>query len=280
MSAAVLVPPTAGVADDYASIEALNWSTLRHLATSPRLLRWRAEHPREDSTALRVGRAIHCAVLEPERFDAAYIVAPKVDKRTKAGKAEWAAFVVESTASGAEILDAEEHALAVRCAEAVRSHPRARDLLRGGRAEETITWTDPETGIRCKARADWITPNYILDLKSTRATSIAQINAEIARYLYHGQLAYYHDGAITARVLPESADGPYVLAVQTVEPYDVVPVRIVAGDLATGRALYRSLLRQYAQCSAADWWPGLAPDVIDSDLPRWAAAGESEEGDW
>lgn len=264
----------------YEQIDAVNWSSLKYMATSARLLQWRTTHPRPDSPALRLGRAIHCALLEPERWPSAYVVAPDVDRRTKIGKADWAAFQ-EALDPAAELLSADEHALAERCADAIREHPRAVELLTGVRTEETLTWTDDATGLPCKARLDTITPRYVLDLKSTRRESIAQIKRDFASFLYHGQLAWYHDGAIASRLIPPDARTPYVIVVQTVEPYDVVPGRIMAEDLERGRALYRSLLDRYAQCKAADWWPGLAPDLVDLDLPAWAPAGdENKEESW
>lgn len=265
----------------YEEIDALNWSTLKHLATSPRMLKWRSEHPRPDSPALALGRGGHCALLEPERFAQTYAVPPKKwDRRFKDQKAEAAAW--EATlAPGIEVLDFEEYETVVRLAEAVRAHPAAARLLRAGRVEEIVTWTDEETGVACKARLDFIAPMYLLDLKSTRQQKIRAMWHDFASYLHHGQVAWYHDGAIAARVIPPDAERPRVIFVQTVEPFDVVPAQMTPTDLQTGRALYRSLLRRYIECQAAGWFPGLAADVIDSALPPWAASGDQEtEADW
>jgi hypothetical protein len=308
--------------DPYAAIPAINWSTLKYLDVSPRMLRWRVEHPRHDTDALDLGRAIHCAILEPERFASEYIAEPDFgdlrtntakaqraawlasiappgfvarpyfDTRLKAGKEGLARFAIESVGSkvlvgneraadvlgpGVETLPIDEYELAVRCAESARAHPAAARLLTGGRREEIVTWTDEATGVACKARLDFITPMYVLDLKSTRRSTLRQMWADFASYLHHGQLAMYHDGAIASRRLPHDAERPRVLFVQTTEPYDVVPAQLTAEDLETGRELYRSLLRKYVACQAADWFPGLASDVVDSALPPWAARGAREE---
>lgn len=265
---------------DYAQIAAVNWSTLVHIATSPRLLAWRREHAREETRALRVGSAIHCALLEPDAYPKRYVAEPDLgDGRTKAGKEARAAFNA-TVPPGALVLDADEDALIKRCADAARAHPAVRDLLRAGRSEEVVTWHDEATGLACKGRLDYIAPRYLLDLKSTRAETLGQLAREVAGRMYHGQLAFYRDGAIAARTLSPAAQ-VIVIAIQTVEPYDVVPARIQVEDLERGRALYRSLLRRYAECQAANWWPGLAPGVVDLPLPEWAPGGEPEpdEGD-
>lgn len=267
--------------DRYDAIDAVNWSSLVHLATSAKLLDWRRTHPRDETDALRLGLAIHCAILEPDRFPTAYIRRPYLgDGRTKAGKilrARWE----EERDPNAVVLDADKYELVTRCAESARSHPAVRDMLRGGRAEEILEWTDEETGLACKGRVDYLTPTLVADLKSTRAETIDGFAREVAGRLYHGQLAFYIDGAIAARRVSADVAQASVIGIQTVEPFDVIPARLGSEWLERGRSLYRGLLRRYADCQAAGWWPGLAPGVVDLRVPPWAAGGEdNEQGDW
>lgn len=270
---------------DYRSIDAMNWSTLTHLAVSPKLFRWRQEHGREDTPALLLGRAIHCAILEPERWGRDYVARPYFgDGRTKAAKAAKADFLA-GLAPGTEVLSADEYELAERVAEEVRAHPVARALLAEGRTEEVITWTDEETGVPCKGRLDLIAPTFVLDVKTTRMPTLWRIASDAASYRYHGQLAFYFDGAIAARAIPHDAELPRILAVQTVEPFDVIPTHLGAEFLERGRAHYRELLRLYLECKAADWWPGIAPQPVELPMPPWAAgagraADTHDEEDW
>lgn len=310
---------------EYDAIDAMNWSTLRYLETSALLLDYRKKNPRPDTESLYLGRAIHCALLEPDRWKR-ILVEPKHDKRTKDGKAERAKWLVdqagdgfvalpsfklntkagkearaafleevpegvtviagdeptEKILEGRELIDAETRTLADRCAAAVLAHPKARELLAFGRTEEPITWTDRETGVACKARLDLGKPGYILDVKSSRQTTLRGIAGDFARYRYHGQLAFYQDGAIAAGRIPADAPLPKVIVVQTVEPFDVIPGWIGQWDLDRGRALYKSLLRRYLGCQAAEWWPGLAPEPIEMPLPDWTpgAVDEVREDDW
>lgn len=273
----------APVLEDYAAIEGMNWSSLKHIAVSPKLFKYRQEHPREDSKAFRVGRAIHCAVLEPERFLTDYVGQPDFgDLRTKKAKEARAAWRDELS-EDVEILPPDEYELAVRCAAEVRAHEPAMRLLEGGRVEEVVTWTDEETGVPCKGRLDLIAPTYILDLKTTRMPTLWRIGSDVAAFRYHAQLAFYFDGAVAARLIPPDADLPRILAVQTVEPYDVAPTHLGEAFLEAGRAHYRSLLRTYLDCRASDWWPGIAPHLTQLPMPQWAA-GATDDGfdaeDW
>jgi exodeoxyribonuclease VIII len=257
--------------DDYGSIQALNWSTLKLLETSPLMLKFRQTTARKDTESLHLGRAIHACLLEPDVW-ARYVVMPKFSGTgMKAAKAEWLA-----AHAGDLVVDADERAMVERCAEAVRRHREAMALIEGGRKEEAILWTDTETGIACKARLDIVRARDICDIKSTRRGKPRKFLADASELLYHGQLAWYHDGAIAAGALPANAERPGVVAVQTTEPYDVMPFRMTEGALCAGRALWQSLIRRFAECQTADFWPGVAPTVLDFDVMPWASMGDGE----
>lgn len=246
----------------YENVPAVNWSSLKHLAVSPLLYKWRLEHPQPDSATLVVGAAIHCALLEPGKFDSRYAV---FDGR-RAGK-EWDKW--QDDHPGVKSLKPDEMERVTRSAEAVRAHRIARHLLEGCRAEEPTTWVDPDTGLKCKGRIDAIAPGFVLDLKSARDVEPKWFRRAAADYLYHGQLAFYHDGATVARKIPGDAE-PYIIAAQSDEPFDVATFQLAPDTLGAGRALYRSLLRRLVECQEADFWPGTAPDLEMLDLPPWA----------
>lgn len=279
----------------------LNWSTLKHIAVSPKLLRWRADHPRPDTEALRLGRAIHCAILEPDQFAGRWVAAGQCAATTKAGGqcssggtiwhgGQWWCRVrghaPEGTGlppDGIEVIDREALELAKLCAINVHEHPIAAGILSGGHAEEALEWVDPETGTECRGRLDYLRPDGLADLKSTRHGTVREFSAECARNLYHGQLAWYHDGAIAAGRLPKDAPMPHIIAVSTSEPYDVAAFRVSDVTLDAGRILCRDLLAKYLRCRAADWWPGIAPDLETLEIPPWAPGMNGSEelgGDW
>ena len=78
-------------AKEYHATKAVSQSLLKRLGQSPAKLRWHLDHPQDekDSPAKRVGSAVHCALLEPEKFESSVVVMPDVDRRTKAGKAAY-----------------------------------------------------------------------------------------------------------------------------------------------------------------------------------------------
>lgn len=280
-------------ADGYDALPGLNWSTLKLVHASPMLCKLRTTEPREDSEALELGRAIHCALFEPDRWRSDYTREPdfgprltkdgkptKNPKATSEYKSAFAAWRAGLPAS-CQVISDDVFFTAERCAAAVLKHRIAGPLLRGGQREKVIEWVDAGTGTVCKGRLDLLTPRYVADLKSTRHQSVRAFLRDAEQLLYHGQKAWYHDGAIAAGALPADADRPYVVSVQTGGAFDVACYQLDPFTLDAGRRLYRGLLARYRECQAADMWPGIAPDLIQWRVSGFAAGTESElESDW
>jgi exodeoxyribonuclease VIII len=255
----------------YESIKALNWSSLKEVSTSPRAYRWRQDHPREDTAALAMGRAVHCAILEPAEFAARYIVRPAdIDGRTKAGKA----WLDDARASGREVLTADQGETVEECVASVRAHHDVAELLEGCATEQVVTWTDPGTGVACKGRLDALTPRTVIDLKTTR--ELARFEQDAARLLYHAQVAWYLDGARAAGVVDDDARA-WIVAVETVGPFDCGPLEVAGADLDAGREVYRRLLDTWVSCRETGEWYGRIPVGRRLELPRWAPGFEPEE---
>ena len=74
---------------------AISSSKLKKIACGTDLDYWAAYEdpnrmPMVPSDAMRQGSLVDCLITEPQNFDRKYVVAPKCDRRTKAGKATWA----------------------------------------------------------------------------------------------------------------------------------------------------------------------------------------------
>lgn len=255
----------------YGEIDALNWSSLKHASTSLRLYRWRQTHPRPDTAALSMGRAIHAAILEPEEYSARYCVRPDgLDLRTRAGK-EW-----RDSVGDCDVLPADKAAVIEQCARSVAECREAVALLEGTEREVPLTWQID--GVDCKGRLDALKRSALIDVKTCR--TLEWFPRDSATYLYHGQLAWYRDGAVAAKLLDEDAE-TYVIAVETSEPYDVIVYRYPSWVIEVGRRLYFRLLADVRVAEHTGQWPGRAEGIVDMDLPRWAdpAAGDYEWGE-
>lgn len=273
--------------EDYTKIEAMNWSTLKAIQVSPAYFRHLADHPEEakaETDALRIGTHIHCAICEPEKLSSNFIVKPDFaqmarDKygslRTNEAKIyrdgsdqEWE----KNAPPNAKRISSTDLEIALRCADAVHRHPVAMEYLEGASFEQVLEWTDRDTGVKCKGRADAVT-NRIIDLKSTRHATVHEIIRAAASYGYHCQAAFYHDGG-KACGLTDGVHKPAMIAIHYTQSSKFVDVAVfdmsAYGDvLEAGRAEYKRLLALYAGCKAADNWPGMAPEYQPWTLPGW-----------
>jgi len=221
----------------------------------------------DQTPAMLLGSATHCAVFEPEQFTKTYVVAPKIDRRTNAGKLEAAEF--EAKYAGFKQLTAEQYDSVQRMVDAVYSHPMARQLLElGGVSEHRVDFIDPLTGALCKMKADRITPSgMIIDLKTTKDASPAEFAQSCAKYRYHVQDAWYSDGFAAAyRQVPEA----FVFIAVESESGIVKPYILDNESRELGRETYRQNLNTYLECLKTNTWPAYGDEVSELRLPSWA----------
>jgi len=222
----------------------------------------------KDTPALAFGRAFHCRILEPDRYCYEYIVPPKFDRRTKAGKADAAAWEEEH---GHKTTISQEDADTLdRMADAVMAHEDAGLLLLDGEAEVSGYWQDAETLIGCKARYDWLDreSGIFVDLKTTRNAHPQVFGKDAARFGYYMQAALYADGLAAILGGEWSA---YYIAVEKTPPYAVAVYQIEADEMGYGRDQYREALRRLKALDLAAPPPAY-PGVHKLTPPGWVRA--------
>jgi PDDEXK-like domain of unknown function (DUF3799) len=262
-------------AGDYFSSPGINWSSLKHMLASPMAYRHALQSARADTEAFAIGRAVHCLVLEPDAFDDQFIV---WDGGRRYGK-EWDAF--RDAANGATIIRAQDAEFCRAIAGAVCGSPLAAQYLSGGVVEHIVRWTDPETGLACKAKIDLINDGagLLLDLKTTTSIDGRRFGAEAARYHYQLQLAHYAAGC--AHGLGWAPSRVVILAVEKTAPFDVgvfaldsVAMQIAADEVA-------GLLRRVKECTENGIWPGRYSEEQALQLPAWVYTADDaeDEGD-
>jgi exodeoxyribonuclease VIII len=250
---------------DYIAIDAINASLLKPHSVSARHARWKASED-QDTAALSLGRVVHTAILEAERFRDEYVVAPKVDRRTKAGKTRWAEFQAES--DGRIVVTADEHQIACNIAHHTCTVPHIAELLwpEPREVELTVVQPDAHHDLLCKARIDcyreWQGWPTIIDLKTTSARDLKPhtLAREIHKYGYHIQAAWYKD-------LYERATGLEIGAFvfvfcQTTQDRDVAAYQLDDDSIEQGRREARKYLQQIVTCRETGRWPGVQPDSV------------------
>lgn len=194
----------------------------------------------EDKASLSIGRAFHARIVEgAEAFNSRYAIELNADNfpdalksaddlRTacknhniKAGNSKakmsealrqagapvviWDDLVADHEAKnpGKEFIKQKLWDRIERAAKLVAAHPVGGSAFAGGYPEVSIFWEDPETGIRLKARIDYLKTKALIDLKTftnlhNKPLKKAVAHA-VANHSYHVQVCHYCDGAEAAK---------------------------------------------------------------------------------
>ncbi len=260
--------------EEYDNIVAVNWSTLKHMDTSPahyqqQLLEWN-----HDTAARKRGRVGHLAVFEPDRWRSSVAV---WDGDRRAGK-EWEAFKARN--QGLELLKPDEYQQVINIQQAVRSNQDAAPYLTGGHSEVSIIWTYrrpaldglPAISIRCKSRLDFVC-DFITDLKTARSAKPGVFDRQAWQLGYHTQLSFYRDAyaAVTGKRLEV-----VIVAAEPEPPWAVTVFHVPEYQLQAGRDTYQSLLFRLLECRQKNHWPAYAHGVVELTAPSWAVEQESD----
>jgi exodeoxyribonuclease VIII len=260
--------------EDYLAIDAVNSGLLKDVAMlSLEHAKYNKEHPKE-SPALAKGKLFHTLVLQPEKFRSEYAIMPKVDLRTKVGKQAKADFLEE--ADGKMVVTRDDYIEVFAMRKRIYEHSAAIQFVQNGAAEVTCIWIDKETGLLCKARADYFHEDFstIVDLKSTKDASPKGFPYEMKRYGYHVQAGFYTDGfkAVTGE------DHDFVIVASEKTPPFCVSCFLMNNlrddsrppAIDIGRQLYRKALDEYAKALETGIFTGYGEDIIPLDMPFWS----------
>lgn len=253
---------------DYHAAKAISKSDLDLIARSPLHYVTAKETSREQTPAMLLGSVTHKLVLEPEKFDEEYIIAPVMDRRTKAGKAAWEQFSAELKDRTA--IDAEIYNTAKTIADNVLSHPVARRLLHGGQAELSYFWE--RDGIECKCRPDYLRTDIktVVDFKTTQCSAPEDFTKSAFNFRYHVQAAWYLDGLKSCGVDVEHF---IFIAVETKPPYTVMCYAADDLMIQLGRMTASADFETYKNAVVTENWHGYEeiPEIHSLSLPDWVA---------
>jgi hypothetical protein len=251
---------------DYRAVDGVSKSDLDLIARSPAHYQQEKATPSVPTAAMLFGTALHAAVLEPAVFDQQYVVAPNVDRRTKAGKEAWEEF--EASLNGRSLVDGKDLATINAMAAAIASHPTASSLLSGGVAEQSCFWINSGTRELCKCRPDYIREDgIIVDLKTTTDASLDPFMRSAYTYRYHVQAAMYIAGV---RMTTGKATAFVIIAIEKTPPYAIACYMADSNMLEAGHKEFVRNLRTYAECRQANQWPGYPQSIQSLSVPVWA----------
>jgi hypothetical protein len=274
-----------------------------------------------------MGHAVHCLALEPEKFEERFVVVEKVlsanstagqiaafvldertvgqelpwiakpegiNRRTKAGQAQWDEFVSDCAlkdlkivddsdfgkamdyvdlVEGRTVLDEQAYADAVACVQALNNHPEFATIMAQPRRVE-VPFEFDLFGHRFKAKPDCIVDSMrlILDIKTTDDASPHRWQWSAVDYGYHRQQFIYQEAvgeqdlepyrfifAVVEKPKPSTRGIP-----PTVALYELDDATIEMGEQDTWR-----LVQDYESRTANGWWQQYySSGIVPLRLPK------------
>lgn len=245
-------------ADEYFACDGLSQSAMKDLAVSPYRFWYLHINPnrpeRKETPEMRFGTALHCAVLEPSKFEQRYACEIEPEDfpgclRTMDDLREWLKSkglpssgktkrelidrvmaadlsvqiydvleqAYEQENAGRILLSKDDWSRARNAAASLRSEPRLAAILEHGQAEVCMSAKDPETGVLLKARMDWITPDVTLDLKTFTVQRGKSVDKAVTSAIFYE--GYYRQAFLYSTIRALVAGNQKISGPQTAPEY-------------------------------------------------------------
>lgn len=224
----------------------------------------------EPSKSLHFGSAVHCYVLEPERFARWYFQVPDFGDLRSSKNREIHSHWKQQIPSGAFFLDEEDYQKVIAIGSAIAKHPDAKVYLTRGVAEKSHYYRDPETNILCKFRPDFLSSKDValVDLKTTEKSCHERVFTKtIWDYRYDFQLAMYGQGV--KEIYGREIQKYIFIVVEKKPPYEVAVYELDPSAIERGYMDYRQCLATLKDCLLKNEWPGYQKSMQMINLPNW-----------
>jgi hypothetical protein len=250
---------------------AISASKLKKIACGTDIDYWAAYEdpnrmPMVPSDAMRQGSLVDCLITEPQNFDRKYVVAPKCDRRTKAGKETWAEAQDLARSRCADLIPEDWHHTAKLIADNLVNGPITSKYLQG-KGQEPHFWHDKDHDIECRYLPDMEDPSegLLLDLKKSRSANPAHFSRQAYSLGYDIQVAHYAEGY-------KDRYGEYpkqivLLAYEWAWPFNW-SLNVVSEELLEeGRRRREEAICRIKECRGINEWSSWGVHTMEA--PRW-----------
>lgn len=256
-------------AEEYhADRTAVNSSSLKTIRKSSHAFRrnFIEGRSKEPSPAMEFGTLAHLAILEGDSFRAKYIVMPEFTGYTKDGRLssqsaeardKKSAWEAEQELEGRLVVTQEELDKLFFMIDSVLNNQEASKLLKNGLTEVSGYYADPETGIVCRIRPDFISfdLNAMVDVKTVAKADIdwfRKNRVEDYEFNYYFQMSMYDEG--TSIISGKSVDYPIWILICNEEPFETIVVPMEQPYREIGGKEYHDALRKLKKCIETKAW--------------------------
>ncbi len=251
-------------------------------STSPAVYAYRVKNKKEKTPAMILGSAIHTFVLEHDRFDGKYLVAPSNRKSSREYKIFLNQHAEEISEEGKIILSKKDgetlNGILLSLKDgSTKGGVNTYDGIVANKdtlIEKALYTIDKERNIILKVKVDINMEGMLLDLKSTKSADPEKFMKDAANMGYGIQAAFYRMVMRYANL--DSRLFGYI-AVEKEPPYVHSVIILREEDIILENSLVERLLDTYASCMHNQLWYGpngisekqVEPLFITRGMPAW-----------
>lgn len=239
-------------------------------------------HPEEPTDAMRLGSALHLAVLERDRWESSVSIPPEDAPRKPSSAQREAKKPSEDTLAAIEWWDwfnaesvgklslkrAEASEIWERRAAIVADHYASELLSLELASEVSIFWRDPETNTPRRGRIDRLRAgNIVVDLKSTSCSSAPSFARDAVTFGYYRQAADYLDAL---ELLTEEPWTFWWIASESEAPWITSCYQCPPEGIDLGRIGRKQALEAWDAGQKTGTWPGYQTQPSQLIPPVWA----------
>ena len=220
----------------------LSYSALSAFRKSPKHFIDYKIKAHEDTDSMLLGKAFHCLVLEPQKFEIEFAIAPNIDRRTKAGKEAYEQFL--QTSQDKTVLSDTLYNTAIDMACAALSNKESKALLDGLEDKEQKVFFE-KYGFKFMSVLDGNAKDYVIDLKQIPDATPQKVQREIISRGWWLQAGMYLEG------IKEDKDY-YIIAVD--RQGNVSVHLLMKGLIEYGMTEFKRLCADFEDCLSTDSW--------------------------
>lgn len=253
--------------ESYHASMGLSNSGLKQFAKTPAHYQAYTQRDDDETASQRLGTLAHMRILEEDRFFKT-VVKNDLNRNTN----EFKALRTQVEAAGGYICKTQEYDDVCRMADNIFKQPTVKQLFQGGKAEQSVRWKDPETGLLLKCRPDYLRPDgVIVDVKTFADLSQDSLERQIFKMRYHWQSRFYLNGVNHVLGLPENT----MFAHLFIDTEAFVGRVVILDDPSLSKAEeeIRPLINRFAECAKTGDWPGYPDEILTVSLPAYAWRG-------
>ena len=215
---------------------------------------WLSKRDYPETKALLLGSLGHTMILEMDKLTERYLVMPKVDARTKAGKEQKMLAEEQANNEGKILISQDDFTQALGWRDNIQNDPVTSNVFIKNRGQNEVSgfFKHPEfDDVKGAFRVDKLLEEekIAIDLKIMQSANPYAFMSSVRKFGYHIQAAWYLDGlkAITG----DDYDFIFLVCEKS-NPHNVQPYRLCEKDLEKGRDDIRATIKKYQEYQGAN----------------------------